>query len=343
MMISVIIAGGSGTRLWPLSTPDYPKHLLSIDSAGDSLLQTTYNRARELSEHVYIVTEKGHLEHVHEQLPEVAQDYFIVEPDRRGTAGCIVAALAKISKNHEVSEPIAFMHADHFIRNNEGFIATLKKAGDIAARSQKITLIGITPDYASIGFGYIKKKDGEHEGVYEVETFKEKPDAETAQKYLESGQYLWNGGYFVASIDTFLREMREVASDLAAFYEKLAAATPETYNETYLGFESIAIDYALIEKVPDLLVIPAEFDWMDVGSFADLHTAVETDESGNSTLGNVELEMVGNSIVQNYEEKPVAVIGLENIAVINTPKGIVVTHKDDAQKVGDVSKRFSNK
>ena len=339
-MISVIIAGGSGTRLWPLSTPEYPKHLLSINGAGDSLLQTTFARARELSEFVYIVTEKGHLEHVHSQLPDVNDDYFIVEPDRRGTAGCIVAALAKIAKNHGADEPVAFMHADHFIRNNDGFIATLKKAGEIAANSGKITLIGINPDYASTGFGYIKKRFSDGGEAFEVESFKEKPDAETAQRYFESGDYLWNGGYFVASLDTFLREMNEVAPDLADFYNKLSAATPDNYDETYLSFESIAIDYALIEKVPDLLVIPAEFDWMDVGSFADLHTASQSDEQGNSTLGSVELEQVNNSIVQNYEDKPLAVIGLDNIAVINTPKGIVVTHKDNAQKVGDVSKRF---
>lgn len=344
-MIVVIIAGGSGTRLWPLSTPDYPKHLLKVDGSDSSLLQSTYGRARQLTENIYVVTESGHTHHVKEQLKDLPEEAFIVEPARRGTAGCIVAALSHIGKRHDHDEPIAFMHADHFIRDTEGFLRTLQLAGSTAANKRKIVLIGIEPDYPATGFGYIQK-DGlvdEQDSVYAVDSFKEKPDHDTAEEYLKSGKYLWNGGYFVGSLDTFLQEMTAVAPDQLKNYKALTAASDEGYKDTYLGFENIAIDYALIEKVPDLLVVPAAFDWMDVGSFADLHAAVKSDEQGNNILGNAELESVNNSIIQNYEDKPVAVIGLDNVAVINTPKGLVVTHKDLSQKVGEVSKRLSTR
>jgi mannose-1-phosphate guanylyltransferase len=145
----------------------------------------------------------------------------------------------------------------------------------------------------------------------------------------------------VASINTFKSAMQQHAPELFASFEHLSAATPETYQDVYLGFENISIDYALIEKVPDLLVVPASFDWMDLGSFGDLHKALGGDSAGNHIHGNVETEEVENSFVQNQEDKPVAVIGLDNVVVINTPNGILVARKDLAQKVGDVSKRLA--
>jgi mannose-1-phosphate guanylyltransferase len=344
-MIVVIIAGGSGTRLWPLSTPDYPKHLLKIDGSDDSLLQATYKRAQQLSDKVYVVTEQGHIEHVRDQLPELSDEAFIVEPARRGTASCIVAALSRIAQRHGSDEPVAFMHADHYIRDTEGFLHSLRLASDVSAENNRIVLIGIEPDYPATGFGYIQKGAifDEQRFVFNVKSFKEKPDHARALRYLTSGQYLWNGGYFVGSVATFIAAMQTVAPDLLAQYSKLTAATEATYNDVYLSFESIAIDYALIEKVPDLLAVPAAFDWMDLGSFGDLHTAIGGDEQGNHVHGKVELEEVQNTIVHNQEDKPVVVIGLENVAVINTPTGILVTRKDVSQKVGEVSKRLLNR
>jgi mannose-1-phosphate guanylyltransferase/mannose-6-phosphate isomerase len=162
---------------------------------------------------------------------------------------------------------------------------------------------------------------------------------------VKSGNYLWNCSYFVGSLDTFKKHMQKFASGLANNYEALLATkTPDEYNKTYLGFESDTIDYALIEKVDDLLVVPAAFDWMDLGSYSDLHKAVESDEGGNHVHGEgVELEGVENSFIQNHEGKPVAVIGLDNVAIINTPQGLLVTRKDLAQQVGEVSKRITKK
>jgi mannose-1-phosphate guanylyltransferase len=158
--------------------------------------------------------------------------------------------------------------------------------------------------------------------------------------YVKSGGYLWNCSYFVGSINTFQKAMKTYAPDLLTNYEKLKIAKEKDYESTYLALENISIDYALIEKVKDLLVVPASFDWMDLGSFSDLYKAVDRDEQGNHVHGRVETEEVENSFIQNHEDKPLAVIGLDNVVVVNTPNGIVVMRKDLSQKIGDVSKRL---
>ncbi len=344
-MIIVIIAGGSGTRLWPLSTPDYPKHLLKINGDKLSLLQHTYERAKKLTDDVYVVSEAGHINHVKEQLKDLDDDNFIVEPARRGTANCIVAALVQIGKRHDPDEPIASIAADHYIRDTSGFVRSFRLAEKVATSERRITLVGVEPDYPATGFGYIQK-DGvlsETMLVYNVHSFKEKPDFDVAKAYVKSGNYLWNCSYFVGSVNTFKKNMKAYSPELYKSYEKLAAATAKDYEKTYLSLEDIAIDYALMEKVPDLLVVPASFDWMDLGSFGDLHKAIGGDRQGNHTHGEVEMEEVTNSYVHNEGDKPLAVIGLDNIVVVNTPNGMLVARKDLAQKVGKVSKRINNK
>jgi mannose-1-phosphate guanylyltransferase len=341
-MIVVIIAGGSGSRLWPLSTPTFPKQLLKVNGDSRSLLQNTYDRARKLTDEIYVVPEASHVDIAREQLSELDEDHIIIEPARRGTAHCIVQALDYISKNHhDHDEPIAFLHSDHYIRDVKGFTQSFKVAGKASAKHGRVVLVGVEPDEPATGFGYIQKDTllDENQFVYTVDSFKEKPDFETAKKYLRSGNYLWNCGYFVGSVNTFKSAMEE-APDLLANFQKLQDATPANYEETYLSFESNTIDYALMEKVSNLLVVPANFDWMDLGSFNDMYKAADRDIIGNNVQGLVEIEEVENSFIQNQEDKPVVVIGLDNVVVINTPDGILVARKDLSQKVGDVSKRF---
>lgn len=344
-MIVVIIAGGSGSRLWPLSTPTFPKQLLKVNGDERTLLQNTYDRARKLTdaEKIYVVPETTLMPHVREQLPEFSEDNFVIEPARRGTAHCILAALDHISKKHDANEPIAVLSADHYIRDVEGFVHSFKVAAESSEQTGRIVLVGVEPDHPATGFGYIQKDTllDEDKFVFNVHSFKEKPDHATAQTYLNSGNYLWNCGYFVGSIETFRKSMQADAPALLENFERLQAAAPEAYEETYLQFESISIDYALIEKVRNLLVVPASFDWMDLGSFSDLHKAADQDDEGNNVQGKVETEEVENSFIQNHEDKPVAVIGLDNIVVVNTPNGILVARKDMSQKVGDISKRFN--
>lgn len=347
-MILVIIAGGSGTRLWPLSTSKYPKHLLKL-TGERTMVQMAYDRAKNLSDKIYVVTEASHAEEVKKQLPELSEDRFLIEPGRRGTANCIVFALDIISRLHDHDEPIAFIHADHHVHNINGFARSFSAAAKTSQSRNEITLIGIEPTFPSTGFGYIKR-DGvinEDVGIFKVESFKEKPDYETAKKYVESGEYLWNCGYFVGSVDTFLAEMRLSAPDLMDNFEKLSAINgihSEEYSDTYLGFENQVIDIALIEKAKSLAVVSANFDWMDVGSFKDLHDVVPQDEKGNYTSGeNIHVIDVENVYIRNEEDnKPIAVIGLDNVVVVNTTEGILVSRKDVSHKTGEVAKKIQN-
>jgi len=329
-----------------LSTPNYPKHLLAL-TGSHSLLQYTYERAAAIGDTVYVIPEANHANHVKKQLPELSDDAFIIEQGRRGTASCILAALCRISVKHDKNEPIAFLAADHYIRDKDGFAHSFKVAEAASKKEGRIVLVGVEPDYPSTGLGYIEK-DGlfdEKTFVFNVKAFQEKPAYEKAKKYVKSGNYLWNCGYFVGSVNTFIKAMQQYAPKLYEDYQRLVAAkSGDDYNNIYMGLENIAIDYALNEKVKDLLVVPATFDWMDLGSYADLHKAVESNEQGNHLQGeNIEISGVENSFIQNHEDKPLAVIGLDNVAIINTPHGILVTRKDLGQQVGEISKRFTAK
>lgn len=342
IMIAVIIAGGSGTRLWPLSTPNYPKHLLKL--AGDqlSLLQNTYQRAKRIADTVYVVSEVGHIEHVKKQLPDLDAQHLVAEPARRGTASCMAAVFVRIADDHNDEETIAFLPADHYVRDSEGFAQSFKQAAKISKNYSKIVTIGVDPSYPATGFGYIKKNKSTlgDEALYEVEAFVEKPDYETAKEYVKSGNYLWSCSYFVGSIGSFKKMMQLYAPQLFNNFNKLLSVSDAAYENTYLSFENISIEYAMIVKAQGLLAVPASFDWMDVGSFMDLHKVVDSDKDGNYTQGIITTKGLENSFVQNDEQKPLIVIGLDNVVVVNTPNGILVARKDLSQLVGDASKQI---
>lgn len=346
-MITVIIAGGSGTRLWPLSTSNNPKQLLKLTN-DYTMVQNTYNRATTFSKEILVVPDISHAHLLREQLPVLDDNHCVTEPGRRGTANCIVAALVHIANSKmDPDEPIAFISADHHVRDASGFAKSFQTAGKVSKALQKIALIGIEPSYPATGFGYIER-NGEVEGftdAYVVKSFKEKPDFDTARSYMQAGNYLWNCGYFVGSLKTFVSEMKEFAPDMYKNYMALSAVEPsdkKKYSEVYLGFENDTIDYALIEKTKDLVVVPASFDWMDVGNFKDLHDANEQDEFGNYMHGdNIHNLEVENTYIRNEEsDKPVTVIGLDNVVVVNSKDGILVSRKDIAHKVGDIAKKI---
>lgn len=345
-MITVIIAGGSGTRLWPLSTPSQPKQLLAL-TGQRTMVQQAYDRAAKLGDTVYVVTEASHSDDLRAQLSELPDDAFLIEPGRRGTAHCIALALDYISRRHDRAEPVAFIHADHNVRDVEGFARSFTTAARTSVANNEIVLIGIEPTFPSTGFGYIERDGVQDEaaGVYNVESFKEKPDYDTALEYVASGKYLWNCGYFVGSVDTFLGEMERSAPQLKANYDTLAAIADfggDIYNQAYLALDNQVIDVALIEKADKLAVVSASFDWMDIGNFKDLHDVVPKDEAGNYVKGeNVHTIDVESAYIRNEEPgKPVAVIGLDNVVVVNTPDGILVARKDVAAKCGDVAKKL---
>lgn len=343
-MIVVIIAGGSGTRLWPLSTHNFPKHLLKLTNER-SLLQNTYDRATELSDNVFIIPEKSHARHVYSQLSEVPRKYFLVEPARRGTASCFILALSEIKRRKWNREAIMFLWADHLIQDRKGFAATANQAAKLAETKEQLVFTGVEPTYPSTGFGYMQKgkavKNGKKQ-VYALKQFVEKPDRKTAEHYFKSKQYLWNTGYLTGTLETFERELQEHSPRLWNDYLALVATmNPLKRRRIYMNFISEPIDTALSEHIPDALVVPGTFDWVDVGSFQDLHKVSLQDEDGNYVSGeNVELDNVSDSYVRNEENLPIAIIGLDNIAVVVNEHGVLITNKDHAQKVGELSKRL---
>lgn len=342
-MIVVIIAGGSGTRLWPLSTKNYPKHLLRLTN-DRSLLQNTYDRVKLTSpECILVISEASHAHHVAEQLDEVPNENVIAEPARRSTAPCFILALNEIRKRELKDQAVFFLWADNLIRDYDGFVTTTLQATELAEQTQKLIYMGIEPTYASTGLGYMEKgkrlKNG-FKNVFQLKKFVEKPDHKTAAHYYQSGDYLWNTGYLMGTISTFEREIEENAPELWKDYQLLASSADTA--ATYLGFEAKAIDKALSEKVDDALVIPASFDWLDIGSFHDLHGVSYQDDDGNHLKGDkVAIEHVTNSYIRNEQSLPVAVIGLDNVVVIATENGFLVTNQTHAQRVGDVSKKVS--
>lgn len=209
-MVIVIIAGGSGTRLWPLSTPDYPKHLLRVNGHNKSLVQNTYDRAQKISSKVYVITEASHADIVKEQLPELSDDCFVIEPARRGTASCIVAGLAYISKEVDPKEPIAFIAADHYIRDVTGFKHSFRVAEKVSKKEGRIVLVGVEPDQPATGFGYIEKGSlfDEHDYVFNVKAFKRKAGFCHCKKVYSERQLLME-----------LRLLRRVFRYLFGIYE----------------------------------------------------------------------------------------------------------------------------
>jgi len=348
-MIIVIIAGGSGTRLWPLSTPEYPKHLLTI--IGDnSLLQNTFERAKRITslDKIYISTEASHSDHVIKQLPELTADQIIIEPARRDTMPCISNALQFISSRHGVDEPIASIHADHHIRDVNGFAEAIKRAGAISQKHNRIMLLGMEPAHPDIKYGYIQKGDVFDNGTlaHEIKSFKEKPEYSNALDYFESGEYLWNMGYFVAPYKVFAESIRKHADKhWIEQLDRLANETSKTKRDAiYLDFKKEAIDTALMEKVPDLLVIPGTFDWMDVGSFDDVHKVSAQDQNGNAVKGdNVHVLDSAQVYVRNDTSKPVAVIGMDNVVIVNTEHGVLVMRTDQSQKVKEIANKLKGK
>ena len=261
-MIVLINCGGSGSRLWPLSTPEFPKHLLKVEGAdGDgSLMQNTYARVKDYVDDIYFITESGHAHHVKEQLNDVDNDHIIIEPARRGTASCILYALDHIRERHDADIPLVFISADHVIHDHGAFHDVLKHAAKTSVKHKEITLFGVEPTYPSTGFGYVEKgkkisTNGEKD-VHEVLTFKEKPDRKTAESYIREGKYYWNSGNFAAPLSVWVKSMDKYAPYLAQCYKSLEKSkSNEEKKNTYLGFENNSIDYALMEPSERLLAV----------------------------------------------------------------------------------------
>ena len=344
-MIIVINAGGKGSRLWPLSTPDYPKHLLKF--FGDrSLLQRTYDRVKDVAHDVYVVTEQSHAHHVKEQLPELDDEHIIIEPARMSTLPCLMLAMRKISRDHGDEVPVGLLWSDHVVNDVNGFQDAIVHAAEMSQKHQKIVMLGVEPTYPNDKLGYIQKgeklSEQDEKDVYELAHFKYQPDPQTAEKYFTSGNFLWNTGYSFAPVGVTIQAFEKHSPQAHEDYTKLREAADEQVNEVYTQLTEITTDNGLWELNPEQLTVPGSFDWMDVGNFRDLHGVAAHDENGNFTQGSgpIELDDVSNSYIRNDTDQKLGIVGVDNVAIVASDDGIAVMNLNMAQKIGDVSKRF---
>lgn len=278
----VIMAGGVGSRLYPLSTPERPKQFLDLLRVGKTMLQITVERFLPVApvENIWVVTSAEYVHYVREQVPGILPDHILAEPCARNTAPCIAYAMTKILKKYP-DAVVAVTPADAYVPDVEKFNASISVALDDARNSDHIICLGIAPTRPAVEYGYIKSDSATAPDVVaKVDSFKEKPSAEVAEEYLRSGNYFWNAGIFVWRAETALSNIREFAPQIAGVMEKLKDAfyTENESSELAALFptcEKISIDYAVMEKSPSVYVIPAAWEWSDLGSFKELERFVK--------------------------------------------------------------------
>lgn len=346
-----IPAGGVGSRLWPLSRADAPKFLLDLTGSGSSLLRATYDRLAGLSAGpVMVVTGRSHAGAVQEQLPELTSDDLVLEPSPKDSAAAIGLACTLIARR-DPDAIIGSFAADHVVEPAETFQTVVKEAVEAAATGRIVT-IGITPSSPATGFGYIKA--GESLGLEQapnaltVEQFVEKPDMDTARQYVASGNYTWNAGMFVAPVGLMLQYLRQSEPELAAGLDVIADAwdtdrRDAVVDEVWPTLTKTAIDYAVAEPAAaagDVVMVPGDFTWEDVGDFAAINRLNQVDPSGDpdvAILGknNRVLSDESSGIVVSDTGRLIALIGVQDIVVVDTPDALLVTTAEHAQRVKD--------
>lgn len=348
---AVILAGGSGTRLWPLSTPQFPKQFLPLPD-GKSMIQETLARVEPLltPEHSWVVTGRNMVELVHEHLPTVPLSHILGEPMGRNTAPALCWVSATIARQ-DSQAIMASLHADAAIAKAEALRQSLRLAYKLAEQGYLVTL-GIKPTSPETGYGYIRFSDKVDEGfnlqAFNAERFVEKPNLITAQNYLADGHYVWNSGMFIWKVETILAEFREHLPELARKIESIVAATGTAHERVVLDelwptLATVSIDTGIMEKTNKLVVIPVDLGWNDVGNWEQYGTLFPADEQGVRAVGeHISLESQ-NIFVYNNSKHPVYTIGLEDMIVVEMDDKTVICHKDHVQRVKELAEREQRK
>jgi mannose-1-phosphate guanylyltransferase len=342
---ALIMAGGGGTRLWPMSRQDTPKQLLPLVE-DDSMFSVSVKRLAPLftPEQIYVVTGQRYLAAFRADAPDIPEANFIIEPYGRDTAPAAALGLAVIYQR-DPQATVAIMTADHHITKKDRFRDALAAAYELAQKGHIVTL-GIAPSYAATGFGYIRQGEAlttiNGFACFRSLGFTEKPDAATAAAFLESGDYSWNSGMFIWRADQALAEYQRQQPDMYAHFAGLRDAidTPdfETHLEAMWGeVTRISLDFAIMEHAENVAVIPVEIGWNDIGSWASLYEVLKLDKHGNHFKGkataNVSLD-THNTLV--YSDKLTVTIGVDDLIVIETPDALLICHKDRTQDVKEV-------
>lgn len=343
-MFGLIMAGGSGTRFWPKSREKRPKQLLKIYN-DNTMIQNTVDRLKPLvpTDGLFVVSTAAQIEEIKNQLPFLKEENLIVEPRGKNTGPCI--GLAALYMHRVDPEAVMIvLPADHLIVDNDHFLKTLKAGAQVAQERECLVTIGIEPTYPSTGYGYIQFNEEitvlDDIQVLKVKTFAEKPNLATAERFLSSGDFLWNSGIFVWKVKTILKEIEEhlphVYDGLMEIREFIGTEKEaETVNRVYCQIKSISIDYGVMEHARDVIVLRGTFGWNDLGSWYEVYKLAEKDKHENAAAGpNIFKDSSGCYV--DAPDKLVAVLGLDDIIVVDTEDALLVCHRDRAQDVREI-------
>lgn len=340
-LYAIIMAGGIGARFWPRSKKKSPKQLLNI-IGQKTMIQETFLRLNGLvpRKNILIVTNEIQKQGIMDQLPDVPLENIIVEPFGRNTAACIGLA-SVIIKKRSPNAVTFVMPADHIIHDNEKFLETLKTASTFSFENKALVTIGIQPTKPETGYGYIQiDEESAKNNVYKVLTFAEKPNYSTAVNFINSGDFFWNSGMFIWKIDSILDEIKQYMPDLHEGLLHISSNldNPDFQNilsQVYGQLKSVSIDYGIMEKSDKVYLVKGFFSWSDVGSWEAVYDLSEKDQDGNVKVGTIYTDMALDSYIYS-PEKFTAVIGLDNVIVINTNNALLICKRDKAQDVKNV-------
>ena len=341
----VIMAGGIGSRFWPMSTPQMPKQFVDVMGVGKTMIQMTVDRLASLCpmKNFWVVTSERYVDIVRKQLPEIPVDHILAEPVARNTAPCIAYACWKIRKHHPDAN-VVVTPSDALVLNIEEYRRVIGSALEFTRAGERIVTVGICPTRPETGYGYIKTGDPVESEICTVSSFREKPSHEVAEEYLADGGYLWNAGIFVWNIKTITEALRRHAPGLASVMDEMSMSfyTPAekaVVEKLFPTCEKISIDYAVMEKADNIYTLPAEFGWSDLGTWGSLWTLKERDENGNAVVGDdVRLFDCKNCIIHTPDLKKVVIQVLEDCIVSKHGDRLLISRKDHEQQITDYSK-----
>lgn len=337
---AILMAGGVGSRFWPVSTSEFPKQFHDMLGTGETLIQKTFSRLSKLipAENIFILTNEKYNDLVLAQLPEAKQEQVLLEPAMRNTAPCILYASLKIKKiNPEAVMVVA--PSDHWIEDEGAFINDLQIAFDFCEKDNALMTLGIQPTFPNTGFGYIEYDKSDENSIKKVSQFREKPDYETAKEFLKSGNFLWNAGIFIWSVKSIIQAFEVFQPQLYSLFMK----GYENYNsdlekvfieENYADAENISIDYAVMEKASNVFVLPATFDWNDLGTWGSLYEKLPKDNQLNAVVNaTVFLENASNNIIRTDAKKLIVIDGLNDYIIVDREDVLLIYPKDKEQEI----------
>lgn len=336
----VIMAGGVGSRFWPLSTAKHPKQFLDVLGCGKSLIRLTFERLLAIApqENFYVVTNKTYKDLVLQELPELTEEQVLLEPARRNTAPCIQYANYEIKKRNEDAR-IIVAPSDHIILNEAEFTRTVNEGMDFVSQNDALLTLGIKPSRPDTGYGYIQANFEEaaegFEGINKVKVFTEKPEYDTAKFFVESGEFFWNAGIFIWSLKTIEEAFKQhLTSVYDLFNAETNLAPAEFIEKTYAECPNISIDYGVMEKAQNVYVFQSDFGWSDLGTWGSLFSNTDHDESNNSMIeGKLLTYDTSDSIIRVPKDKLAVVQGLEGYIVVDSGESLLICKKEDEQKI----------